>query len=99
MASAARAPLAFGCLATPRPKRLCGAVRLGRGGSAVRARELEELLTVGRRAARAQPRALRGDGGGDAVLDGASVAARRLEDDGGDEPLERLGRVGVGVGG
>ena len=83
------------------PQRLGCTLRLGRRRRAVLGRELEEVRAVGRRstAARAQPRALRGDGGGDAVLDGASVAARRLEDDGGDEPLERLGRVGVGVGG
>ena len=83
------------------PQRLGCTLRLGRRRRAVLGRELEEVRAVGRRstAAHAQPRALRGDGGGDGVLDGARVATRRLEDDGGDEPLERLGRVGVGVGG
>ena len=80
------------------PQRLGCTLRLGRRRRAVLGRELEEVRAVGRRstAARAQPRALRGDGGGDAVLDGACVAAGLLEHDGRDESLERLLRVGIG---
>ena len=60
------------------------------------------MRAVGHRAARAvaraRPRALCADGGGDAVLDRARVPAWLLEHDGRDQPLERLLRLGLGLG-